>query len=207
MYFEAAFVKTFVLALLLFSRTSDPFSFLFRLLPPSRELAIPHFTRMAAPTAQLSPPASRRSSQSDFTMISSFTSSEDEWDTLAPSRGGSLDGETNMGSKGPLQRNSKDSMAGRNSVDSALTEYDLLHGNEPVQAHQEHQLVGSLARMQLHRVVAEILACREAMWDQLREILRTRPQELADLGWAFRGELDERLEREKYELLLQRFRT
>jgi hypothetical protein len=60
---------------------------------------------------------------------------------------------------------------------------------------------------QLYRAYSGVLACQEAMWEELKDRLRNRPEELRALGWDDDEELEElQGRRKKFETLLQRYR-
>ncbi|KAF8640972.1 hypothetical protein AX17_000618 [Amanita inopinata Kibby_2008] len=61
--------------------------------------------------------------------------------------------------------------------------------------------------MQLYRSYQSVLACQEAMWDELKYRLRNRRQELDKFGWDDDEELGELQARKKFEKLLERFRS
>jgi hypothetical protein len=58
----------------------------------------------------------------------------------------------------------------------------------------------------LYRASEGVLACQEAMWEQLKDRVRNRPTELKELGWDDDDELEEMVARKKFETLVQRYR-
>jgi hypothetical protein len=156
---------------------------------------------MAAPTLPLNLPESRRSSRSDFSWISAFTPSEDDWDCVGPLP------DTELDSSSSAHSVAVDALSDLTSAEASFIKHQRMHGEKSVPVQEERSMPGSTAAMQLHLAFQNVLACREAMWDELRDALCNRPNELAELGWHIRGELNDRLERQKFDLLLQRFRT
>lgn len=59
--------------------------------------------------------------------------------------------------------------------------------------------------MHLYRTVQTILAGQEAMWDELKDRLRNRREELIPFGWD-EDELSELQNRLRFEKLIQRFK-
>ncbi len=59
--------------------------------------------------------------------------------------------------------------------------------------------------MQLYKSYQTVLACQEAMWDELMFRLSNKKDELSLLGWNDK-ELGELHARQKFEMLLERFR-
>jgi len=59
----------------------------------------------------------------------------------------------------------------------------------------------------LHRMVMGVLACRESMWEVLKDRLRHKKyeKELRELGWEDQEE-DPTRERKKFEKLLEQYR-
>lgn len=61
--------------------------------------------------------------------------------------------------------------------------------------------------MQLYRSYQHILACQEAMWEELKDRIRNRKDELLPFGWDDDEELEELQSRNKFERLVDRYRT
>ena len=59
--------------------------------------------------------------------------------------------------------------------------------------------------MHLYRAVQTILACQEAMWEELKDRIRNRREELIPFGWDD-DELSELKSRVRFEKLIDRFR-
>lgn len=59
--------------------------------------------------------------------------------------------------------------------------------------------------MHLYRTVQTILSGQEAMWDELKDRLRNRREELIPFGWD-EDELSELQNRVRFEKLIQRFK-
>ena len=61
--------------------------------------------------------------------------------------------------------------------------------------------------MHLYRNYQAVLACQEAMWEELKDRIRNRRDELLLFGWDDDEELEELQSRKKYERLLERYRS
>ncbi|KAJ7070864.1 hypothetical protein C8F01DRAFT_1108121 [Mycena amicta] len=61
--------------------------------------------------------------------------------------------------------------------------------------------------MHLYRSYQIVLACQEEMWEELKDRLRNRKDELQPFGWDDDEELEELRNRKKFELLVDRYRT
>ncbi|KAF7307089.1 UBIQUITIN-CONJUGAT-2 domain-containing protein [Mycena indigotica] len=61
--------------------------------------------------------------------------------------------------------------------------------------------------MHLYRSYQFVLACQEEMWEELKDRLRNRRNELKPFGWDDDEELEELQSRKKFELLVDRYRT
>ncbi|XP_006454102.1 hypothetical protein AGABI2DRAFT_182094 [Agaricus bisporus var. bisporus H97] len=70
-----------------------------------------------------------------------------------------------------------------------------------------HQLNSRYLAMQLYRCCQCILGCQEAMWEELKDRLRNRKQELIPYGWDDDDELEELQNRTKFEKLVDRFKN
>ena len=60
----------------------------------------------------------------------------------------------------------------------------------------------------LHRMAMGVLACKESMWEVLKDRLRHEQyeQELRELGWEDEEGVEELQERKKFEKMLERYR-
>jgi hypothetical protein len=60
----------------------------------------------------------------------------------------------------------------------------------------------------LHRMVMGVLACKESMWEVLRDKLRHKKyeKELRELGWEDDEGAEEPQERKKFEKMLEQYR-
>jgi hypothetical protein len=60
----------------------------------------------------------------------------------------------------------------------------------------------------LHRMVMGVLACRESMWEVLKDKLRHKKyeKELRELGWEDEGGTEELQERKKFDKMLEQYR-
>ncbi|KAJ7492468.1 S-adenosyl-L-methionine-dependent methyltransferase [Mycena latifolia] len=61
--------------------------------------------------------------------------------------------------------------------------------------------------MHLYRSYQLVLACQEEMWEELKDRIRNRKDELKPFGWDDDEELEELQSRKKFELLVDRYRT
>ncbi|KAJ6604807.1 S-adenosyl-L-methionine-dependent methyltransferase [Mycena vulgaris] len=61
--------------------------------------------------------------------------------------------------------------------------------------------------MHLYRSYQLVLACQEEMWEELKDRIRNRKDELKPFGWDDDEELEELQNRKKFELLVDRYRT
>ncbi|KAF7303242.1 UBIQUITIN-CONJUGAT-2 domain-containing protein [Mycena kentingensis (nom. inval.)] len=61
--------------------------------------------------------------------------------------------------------------------------------------------------MHLYRSYQLVIACQEEMWEELKDRLRNRKDELKPFGWEDDEELEELQNRKKFELLVDRYRT
>ncbi|KAF9535677.1 S-adenosyl-L-methionine-dependent methyltransferase [Crepidotus variabilis] len=61
--------------------------------------------------------------------------------------------------------------------------------------------------MQLYRSYQAVLACEEAMWEELKDRIRNRRDELIPFRWDDDEELEELQSRNKFEKLIERYRT
>jgi hypothetical protein len=60
--------------------------------------------------------------------------------------------------------------------------------------------------MHLYRSYQSVLACQEAMWEELDDRIRNRKEELLPFGWCDDEELEELQNRTKFERLIERYR-
>ena len=67
---------------------------------------------------------------------------------------------------------------------------------------------GETLMTHLHRMVMGVLACRESMWEVLKDRLRHRQyeKELRELGWEDEDCSEEPQGRKKFERLLERYK-
>ncbi|TFK36969.1 hypothetical protein BDQ12DRAFT_686169 [Crucibulum laeve] len=92
-------------------------------------------------------------------------------------------------------------------LDSSLSESEIaaLPGHLFPVAQLEALSERSLA-MHLYRSYQSVLACQEAMWEELKDRIRNRKEELAAFGWDDDEELEELQNRKKFETLIDRYR-
>ena len=67
---------------------------------------------------------------------------------------------------------------------------------------------GETLMAHLHRMAMGVLACKESMWEVLKDRLRHKQyeQELRELGWEDEEGVEELQERKKFEKMLERYR-
>ncbi|ESK90917.1 S-adenosyl-L-methionine-dependent methyltransferase [Moniliophthora roreri MCA 2997] len=93
-------------------------------------------------------------------------------------------------------------------LDSSLTENredaipPLLIAPEQLDSLNERSLA-----MHLYRSYNLVLGCQEAIWEELKDRLRNRKDELKPFGWEDDEELEELQNRKKFERLIERYRT
>lgn len=66
---------------------------------------------------------------------------------------------------------------------------------------------GETLMTHLHRMVMGVMACKESMWEVLKDRLRHKQYEkqLRELGWEDEG-VEEMQERKKFERMLERYK-
>lgn len=69
-----------------------------------------------------------------------------------------------------------------------------------------HGLSNRYLAMQLYRCTQQVLGCQEAMWEELKDRVRNRKEELSVYGWDDDDELEELQNRSKFEKLIDRFK-
>jgi hypothetical protein len=93
-------------------------------------------------------------------------------------------------------------------LDKSATEYDA---GAPPQALFPLDSLASLSErslaMHLYRSYQSVLACEEAMWEELKDRLLNRKDELLPLGWDDDDDLEELESRKKFERLVDRYRS
>lgn len=61
--------------------------------------------------------------------------------------------------------------------------------------------------MHLHRSFQIVMASQEAMWEELKDRIRNRKDELLPFGWDDDEELEELQSRKKFEKLVERYQS
>ena len=61
--------------------------------------------------------------------------------------------------------------------------------------------------MHLYRSYQSVLGCEEAMWEELKDRVRNRKDELLPFGWDDDEDLEELESRKKFERLVDRYRS
>ncbi|KAF9015642.1 S-adenosyl-L-methionine-dependent methyltransferase [Cyathus striatus] len=74
----------------------------------------------------------------------------------------------------------------------------------PVQ--QLESLTERSLAMHLYRSYQSVLACQEGMWEELKDRIRNRREELVSFGWDDDEELEELQNRKRFETLIERYR-
>jgi len=90
---------------------------------------------------------------------------------------------------------------------------DSFNDNETVTLPQQlfptERLTNLSARslaMQLYRSCQTVLGCQEAMWEELTDRIRDRPEDLIPYGWEDDDELEELQGRNRFDKLIDRFK-
>lgn len=94
-------------------------------------------------------------------------------------------------------------------LDSPLTESDIT-SLPPGSLFSIEQLLDLSQRslaMHLYRNFQAVLACQEAMWEELKDRIRNKKDELMSFGWDDDEELEELQSRKKFERLIERYRS
>lgn len=67
---------------------------------------------------------------------------------------------------------------------------------------------GETLMTHLHRMVMGVVACRESMWEVLKDRLRHKQyeKELRELGWEDEDGVEELKERKRFERMLERYK-
>ncbi|KAG7099625.1 hypothetical protein E1B28_001453 [Marasmius oreades] len=92
------------------------------------------------------------------------------------------------------------------SLDSSLIE-KTVHALPPdlIQHEQLDKMSERSLAMHLYRSYSLVLACQEAIWEELKDRLRNRKDELKPYGWDDDEELEELHNRKKFERLIERY--
>ena len=93
-------------------------------------------------------------------------------------------------------------------IDTSATEYDA--GAPPQELFPLDRLSSLSERslaMHLYRSYQSVLACEEAMWEELKDRLLNRKEELLQFGWDDDEDLEELESRKKFERLVDRYRS
>ncbi|KAF9502371.1 S-adenosyl-L-methionine-dependent methyltransferase [Pleurotus eryngii] len=95
-------------------------------------------------------------------------------------------------------------------IDRSLTEDSTSVSSQPQALFRSENLAAlnerSLA-MHLYRGYQTVLACQEAMWDELIDRLRNKKEELKPYGWEDDEELEALQHRMRFERLIERYRS
>ncbi|KAF8913138.1 S-adenosyl-L-methionine-dependent methyltransferase [Gymnopilus junonius] len=93
-------------------------------------------------------------------------------------------------------------------LDTTLTEREIISPSRSLfQIEQLKNLSERSIAMHLYRNYQAVLACQEAMWEELKDRIRNRGEELLPFGWDDDEELEELQSRKKFERLLERYRS
>ena len=92
-------------------------------------------------------------------------------------------------------------------IDKSATEYDpgapqVLFPLDRLASLSERSLA-----MHLYRSYQSVLACEDAMWEELKDRLLNRKDELLPFGWDDDEDLEELESRKKFERLVDRYRS
>ena len=186
---------------------------------PGSELQDSQSSMINSPTYQ---PAHRPSSLS----FSSSMSSAMNWTT---SHKGSTTGSRPRTTSAPLSYNGENAFSSFESLpltgtpltndnttqprelfilDKSATEYDA--GTPPQVLFPLDRLASLSERslaMHLYRSYQSVLACEEAMWEELKDRILNRKDELLPFGWDDDEDLEELESRKKFERLVDRYRS
>lgn len=88
-----------------------------------------------------------------------------------------------------------------------MFEYDLSSSMADIDKIGTH-LSGETLMTHLHRMVVGIMACKETMWEVLKDKLKRKQheKELRELGWEDEEGVEELQGRKKFEKLLERYK-
>ena len=93
-------------------------------------------------------------------------------------------------------------------LDKSATEYDA---STPLQVLFPLERLASLNErslaMHLYRSYQSVLACEEAMWEELKDRILNRRNELLPFGWDNDEDLEKLESRKKFEMLVDRYRS
>jgi hypothetical protein len=94
-------------------------------------------------------------------------------------------------------------------LDSPLTGGDItsLPPGSLFPMEQLLQLSRRSLAMHLYRNYQAVLACQEAIWEELKDRIRNKKNELVPFGWNDDEELEELQSRKKFERLIERYRS
>ncbi|KIK07207.1 hypothetical protein K443DRAFT_87444 [Laccaria amethystina LaAM-08-1] len=94
------------------------------------------------------------------------------------------------------------------TLDRSSDGYDYIASSQPLFAMERLMTLSerSLA-MHLYRSYQSVLACQEAMWEELMDRVWNRKEELVPFGWDDDEELEELQSRKKFEKLMERFQS
>lgn len=84
--------------------------------------------------------------------------------------------------------------------------FDETLANELLPVEQFMALSERSLAMHLYFSYQGVLACQEAMWEELKDRLRNRKDELKPFGWEDDEELEELHNRKRFERLIERYR-
>ncbi|KDR85476.1 hypothetical protein GALMADRAFT_234363 [Galerina marginata CBS 339.88] len=90
---------------------------------------------------------------------------------------------------------------------SADTEIVALPPGSLLKMEQLNALNERSLAMHLYRSYQSVLACQEAMWEELKDRIRNKKDELLPFGWDDDEELEELQSRKKFERLIERYRS
>lgn len=94
-------------------------------------------------------------------------------------------------------------------LDSPLIESDItsLPPGSSFPMEQLSDLSQRSLAMHLYRNFQAVLACQEAMWEELKDRIRNKKDDLMSFGWDDDEELEELQSRKKFERLIERYRS
>ena len=92
-------------------------------------------------------------------------------------------------------------------IDKSTTEYDASSPQVLFPFDRLASLGERSLAMHLYRSYQSVLACEEAMWEELKDRLLNRKDELLPFGWDDDEDLEELESRKKFERLVDRYRS
>jgi hypothetical protein len=156
----------------------------------------------------------RPASMSFSSSVSASTSSSNADSAMASifSVRAAIDSSETMDASAPPHENDSSSSSSGNETISPPKLFMVDNGEDQISAFRPSTIdqLATLSErsvaMHLYRAYQSVLACQEAMWEELKDRLRNRRDELKPFGWDDDEELEELQSRSKFERLIERYR-